>query len=126
MKILIESTTFNHKLYHSLSLGLLEELKMNIEFGIVRSDVVAKKFLLKQKEIKYKFFENDYLSGLNHLLLKDKKKFISLKNKLPEPDYEVLDEFEKSLDGKSIWKIISSDRFLGRSFLTGVLVMIMI
>ena len=60
-----------------------------------------KKFLLKQKEIKYKFFENDYLSGLNHLLLKDKKKFISLKNKLPEPDYEVLDEFEKSLDGKS-------------------------
>ena len=30
---------------------------MNIEFGIVRSDVVAKKFLLKQKEIKYKFFE---------------------------------------------------------------------
>ena len=121
MKILIESTTFNHKLYHSLSLGLLEELKMNIEFGIVRSDDVAKKFLLKQKEIKYKFFENDYLSGLNHLLLKDKKKFISLKNKLPEPDYEVLDEFERSLDGKSIWKIISSDRFLGRSFLTGVI-----
>ena len=120
MKILIESTTYNHKLYHNLSLGLLKELKINIEFGIIRSDIEAKKFLLKQKKIKYKFFKNDYLSGLNHLLLNDKKKFISLKNNLPEPDYEVLDEFERSLDGKSIWKIISSDRFLGRSFLTGV------
>ena len=49
MKILIESTTFNHKLYHSLSLGLLEELKMNIEFGIVRSDVEAKKIFIKTK-----------------------------------------------------------------------------
>ena len=57
MKILIESTTFNHKLYHSLSLGLLEELKMNIEFGIVRSDVVAKKFLLKQKKLNINFLK---------------------------------------------------------------------
>ena len=77
MKILIESTTFNHKLYHSLSLGLLDEFKNSIEFCIIRSDIEAKKFLLKQKEIKYKFFENDYLSGLNHILLKDKKKFKS-------------------------------------------------
>ena len=119
MKVLIEASTYNHKLYHSLALGLKDKIKKKIEFGIIRYDLIAKKFLKNQKDIDYTFFENDS-SKLNHLLIKNKKKFLEIKKNLPNADLTILSEFQESLDGKSIWKIVSSDRFLGRSFLTGV------
>ena len=122
MKILIEASTYNHKLYHYLCLEFLKSGNKKIQFGIVRCDKVAKKFLKNQNDIKYEFYDNDdYLANIHHYRREDKKKFLKIKNTLPNPDYKVLSEFEKTLDEKSIWKIVSSDRFLGRSFLSGVI-----
>ena len=119
MNIIFEATTYNHKLYHNLVNNFSKETKKKIKYGIIRYDKIAKIYLDKQNEIKYTFFEDT--SGLNHLLKSHRKKFIQLKKKLPKIDLKLLTEFEQSLDEKSIWKIVSSDRFLGRSFLTGVI-----
>ena len=121
MNILFEPSTYNHKLYHSLAKCLKEKIRENIKFATIRCDDVAKKYLQSQDDIDYKFYENDNLWGLSRFYTNDLYRFKSVVNGLETPNYKLLSEFETSLEGKSLWKIIASDRFIGRSFLTGVI-----
>ena len=81
----------------------LKEKFPEIVFAIAGGTHVAPKFYREQKDIEYQIFEPDDM-GI------DKK----------DTDFDELKRFENELPLKSLWRLISADRKLGRSFLSGV------
>ena len=107
MNILLELTTINYIIYHSLAKRLAEIYpgsKFAVILGAHGSD--ALKYLQEQRDIKYEFI---YF----HQELR-KNAFES------DIDYGELESFEKSLAPKSLWRLIAADRGLGYQFMHGV------
>ena len=48
MNVIIEATTFNHKLYHNLAIAFSKETRKKINFGVIRYDKVARNYLESQ------------------------------------------------------------------------------
>ena len=114
MNFLFEMSTNGYKVYHSFALELKKKYP-NSKFGVIRADIPAQKFLKNQTEIQYYFFTENLLSSLSDLSFdKSQNKLI---NNLDNIDQKILDEFEVIIPEKSLWKIIASDRVLGRNFI---------
>ena len=96
-------SNLGYKTYHKFCVNLNKKLK-NCKFIVVESSEFVDEYLKKQSEI-------------NYIFSKKKEKFDPDKIKI---DQEYLDYFEKEILQCSIWKIISSDRQIGRSYLHGI------
>ena len=101
MRILLEVSTLGFKTYHFLA-KRINEIYPESQFGIIRGPKVALDFLQSQNDIKYQIFDTDC-----ELTEKD------------VIDYHEIEKFENTLVHKSIWRIVASDRGLGRAFLHG-------
>jgi hypothetical protein len=101
MKILFEVSTYGYKTYHSLA-KQIKKLYPDSKFGIARGPVVALNFLKEQTDIEYEICEYDDSSFHKN-----------------DIDYDELRKFEDRLPYKSLWRIVASDRGLGRAFLHG-------
>ncbi|MFH1877241.1 MAG: hypothetical protein ABH883_00330 [Candidatus Omnitrophota bacterium] len=110
MKILLEFTTLNYRIWHSLA-RRLKEVYPEAEFagimGIAPGGESAARFLKEQGDIRYEFIK------FNHDIIAE-----AFKSRV---DHEALKKFEESMPEKSLWRLIASDRNLGSSFMRGVL-----
>jgi len=103
MRILFRASTLGWKSYHAFA-KRMKELVPDISFGVEGGYGVALEFFKKQNDIDYWIYE------------KDDSTFIP-----KSIDYGILREFEENLQHKSLWRLISSDRGLGRAFLHGAI-----
>lgn len=102
MKIIMQFSDYGYKTHHNFALRI-KELMPNCQFYIdVEPTNFVKKYLLGQQEIKYNFFS-----------------YPDFNPKEDEIDFELIREFEKDLPFKSMWRVVSTDRSLGRTFLHG-------
>jgi len=110
MNILLEFSTINYKMWHSLAKRLKKLYPKSKFAGVVgtapNSEHVVK-FLKEQTDLKYEF-------------LCIKHEIIAKAFDEGEIDYEELKKFEESLPHKSLWRIIAADRSLGNMFMHGV------
>jgi len=111
MRILLEISATDHKIWHGLAKRLAEIYPGSKFAAIVGapppSDGIFD-YLKKQKDIKYEF-----LADLHEILINAFK---------GEIDHKVLKEFEESLPEKSIWRLVSSDRGWGAAFMHGAII----
>ena len=107
MNILLEFTTINYVMYHSLA-RRLGEIYPGSKFAVILGahGSEALKYLQEQQDIKYEFIYFHYELGKNALE--------------SDIDYDELASFEKSLAFKSLWRLIAADRGLGYQFIHGV------
>ena len=108
MNILLEFTTINYKMWHSLAKSLNELFPGSKFAGVVGyspgGDHILE-YLMSQKDIKYQFLK------LNHEI--QRKAYDA------EIGYSELKEFEEHLSHKSLWRLIAADRGLGSAFMHG-------
>jgi hypothetical protein len=103
MRILFRASTLGWKSYHSFA-KRMKELIPDISFGVEGGLNLALDFFKKQNDIDYWIFEKDDSTFIpNHI------------------DFDMLREFEENLQYKSLWRVISGDRGLGRAFLHGAI-----
>ena len=122
MKFFLQAVTYNYKTYHSLSKYIKENIP-NSEFAIHIGGITGNleeinNYFDHQSDINYKIFRK--IESDNLYEFQSKKSFKAFVNNLKEPDHELLNDFEKNIESKSIWKTVAADRFLGRSFYNGV------
>jgi len=106
MRVLLEFTTLNYKMWHSMAKHLKEIYPGSCFAGIVGYAPGADqglKFLRTQKDIEYEFLE------VWHEVRN--KAFTS------EIDFEALKRFEESTPYKSLWRMIAADRNYGYAFI---------
>ena len=104
MKILLNFSNLGYLNYHFFCESLKKKIK-NIEFVAVRTgNSFVHEYLKNQKEVDYIITESEPKFDFD--------KF--------EIDYEYLNFFEKKILKCSIWKIIASDRNLGKAYENGV------
>lgn len=111
MNILLEFTTLNYRIWHSMAIRLKEfypQARFAGVVGISPEGRHAYDFLREQEDIRYEFLH------LRHKFTED-----SLREEI---DWDVIKAFEESLPGKSVWKIVAADRFWGSEYLHGVVV----
>lgn len=109
MNILLEFTTLNYRIWHSMAVRLKEYYPQARFAGVVGISPEGKhalEFLKTQNDIHYEFLE------LRHNITED-----SLKDEI---DWDVIRDFEARLSDKSIWRIIAADRAWGSDYLHGV------
>lgn len=111
MRILIEFSTTNYKMWHSLA-KRLKAIYPNSQFaGLVGAspsgpDVID--FLNTQMDVKYEF-------------LLDKDAIAAEMCAIPgEIDFNELKRYEQSLPFKSVWRIIAADRNIGNAYMHGI------
>lgn len=108
MRVLLEITTTNYKIWHSLA-ERLSEIYPGSEFaaivGIAPGGEYVLDYLRKQGKVRYQYIR------LTHEIFAG-----SLKG---EVDGQLLAKFEEQLPQKSIWRIISADRGWGSAFMHG-------
>ncbi len=102
MRILLRFSTYGYISYHSFA-KRMKELIPDITFGIAGGAPIAMEFLNRQKDIDYWTDENEY-----PVFSED------------DINYEELRKFENNSPYKSLWRIIATDRALGRAFLFGI------
>jgi hypothetical protein len=104
MRILLEFSNLGYLNYHFFCESLKKKIR-NVDFIATRStNSFILEFLKNQKEVDYIFTEIE-------------PKFDSNKFKI---DHEYLNFFEKQILKCSIWKVIASDRSLGKAYESGV------
>jgi hypothetical protein len=124
MRYLLEIVSNNALLYHSLCKNLKKK-NYKSEFAIIGPKSNNKKLvnIFSEKNgvnfniFEQSIFENISSSGISSLSNKNIKKILNSSESI---DYEILYEFEKTLNYKSLWRLIASDRILGRSYLNHV------
>ena len=110
MRILMEFTTINYRMWHSLAKRLQEIYpgsRFAVILGIAPGGEHILDFLTKQNDVKYEFIR------LHHEIMKTA--FES------EIDFEGLKKFEEKLPQKSLWRVIAADRGIGSKFMHGVI-----
>lgn len=110
MNILLEISATDHKIWHGLAKRLAEIYPGSRFAAIVGAPPPAGSvfdYLKKQKDIRYEF-----LADLHEILINAFK---------GEIDHKLLKEFEEGLPGKSIWRLVSSDRGWGAAFMHGAI-----
>lgn len=107
MNFYIQFTTLNYKTRHAIAVEL-NRLFPSSKFAATADSHgnVARRYLERQKVIKYKFMPG-HLDSANRALRED-------------ADFELLKEFEETLPEKSLWRIMAVDRSWGYQFLKGV------
>ena len=104
MRILLELSNLGYLNYHFFCESLKKKIS-NIEFiAHINTNSFIQEFLKNQKEVDYTFIETEPKF--------DCDKF--------EIDYEYLNFFEKNILKCSVWKVIASDRSLGKAYENGV------
>jgi len=108
MKVLMEFSTINYKMWHSVA-KRLNELYPGSTFAIILGahGNEAWKYLTGQKDVKYEFI-------LSNQEIQEEA-FRS------EVDFDELKKFEESLPYKSLWRVIAADRNLGNKFMHGTI-----
>lgn len=110
MNILLEFTTINYKMWHSLA-KRLNEFYPGSKFAGIRgcSPTLRNEqtyFFKAQQDIKYEFLL------WNHEIMNEAFEY--------EIDFEELRKFEEKLPHKSLWRVIAADRGLGHAFMHNV------
>jgi hypothetical protein len=123
MRFFLQAVTYNYKVYHSLSKYIKTNLP-NSEFAIHIGGIKGKSedinnYFNNQDDINYKIYQR--VESDNLFEYQSKNTFKTFVNNLNEPDYKLLNDFEKNIDSKSIWQTVAADRFLGRSYYNGVI-----
>jgi hypothetical protein len=111
MNILMELTTSNHRIWHSMAKRLKEiypDAKFGGIVGVSAGCEYTIEFLRNQKDIHYEFLY------LHSEIVKEAFN--------GEIDWNVLKKFEQNLPGKSLWRLVAADRGWGSSYLHGVII----
>ncbi len=97
----MQVSTYSYKSYHYFAVRL-KKIMPDLVFGVQTSTKSALDFLKNQKDIDYWIFE------------KDPSFFADKVTK-----YQGLHDFEQLLRHKSLWRVVATDRMLGRAYLYG-------
>jgi len=124
VRFLLEIVNNNALIYHSLCKNL-KKYNIKNEFAIIVPKSTNSKLVNIFNElngIKFSIFEQSIfvnISSSNHFS-PSKTEFEKILNMCDDIDYKIISEFEKSLNTKSLWRLVASDRILGRSYLNYV------
>lgn len=108
MKFLLEISTSNYKMWHSMAKRLAQIYpgsKFAAVAGFSDRDNEAWQFLNNQRDVKYEFFR------IHEDIIRE-----SLNGDI---DWQVLKDFERSFPHKSLWRLISADRNWGAPYIHG-------